>query len=241
MAIFWANTKAKIMQAKIEHKTGITALEAAAFGVMAVVIAVGFYLAATNDDLFRSLYIVEDGFLEYATSFMLFATAVLCSLRLVRDRAYHTKAFTLTYVLIVVLMIFGAGEEISWGQRIFNIESSEFFLSNNRQYETNLHNMEINGVNINKLIFSKGLVLFLILFYLILPWVYRRNGAVARMFDRLYIPVPKVHFGFAMLAAGLIIDLIPSGKKGELNEVCLSIFFFLTLLTPHNKPVVVRD
>ncbi|MEP1522969.1 hypothetical protein [Ascidiaceihabitans sp.] len=229
------------MQAKIELKTGITALEAAAFGVMAVVIAVGFYLAATNEDLFRSLYIVEDGFLEYATSFMLFATAVLCALRLVRDRAYHTKAFALTYVLIVVLMIFGAGEEISWGQRIFNIESSEFFLSNNRQYETNLHNMEINGVNINKLIFSKGLVLFLILFYLVLPWVYRRNGAVARMFDRLYIPVPKVHFGFAMLAAGLIIDLIPSGKKGELNEVCLSIFFFLTLLTPHNKPVVVRD
>ena len=42
---------------------------------------------------------------------------------------------------MALIFIFGAGEEISWGQRIFNVESSEYFLENNAQGETNLHNM----------------------------------------------------------------------------------------------------
>lgn len=38
-------------------------------------------------------------------------------------------------------MIFVGGEEISWGQRVFNFQSSEFFFLRNYQNETNLHNL----------------------------------------------------------------------------------------------------
>ena len=45
-------------------------------------------------------------------------------------------------------------EEISWGQRIFGIESPEWFLKHNRQVETNVHNLVIYGVNLNKVVFG---------------------------------------------------------------------------------------
>lgn len=46
-------------------------------------------------------------------------------------------------VMALVFFVIGA-EEISWGQRIFNIESSEFFLENNSQKEMNFHNLNTN-------------------------------------------------------------------------------------------------
>lgn len=47
------------------------------------------------------------------------------------------------FILCIAWLIF-ALEEISWGQRIFGIESPEFFLEHNYQQETNIHNFFIN-------------------------------------------------------------------------------------------------
>ena len=226
------------VQSSIIRSQKITTVETLFYAFMTIMIAVGLILAAKNEDLFRNLYVVEDGVLEYFTALMLFAVAVVCLMQLLRDRQYHTRSFTVINCLIIALMVFGAGEEISWGQRIFGIEAGEFFLENNRQLETNLHNLSVRGVNINKLIFGKILVSFLVLFYLVLPSLYKRSAKVQALFDRLYIPVPKPHHGIAMLAAGLTITVVASTKRGELNEVCLSIFFFLTILYPQNKIVV---
>jgi hypothetical protein len=223
------------MQSKIVRSVNITAIEAFFYVFLAIVVAIGLMIAAYDEGLYRNTYVVEDGVLEYFTALMLFTVAVICFTRILRDRHAHTKAFVLTNAFIVLLMVFGAGEEVSWGQRIFNVESSEFFLENNRQFETNLHNMSVNGVNINKLIFGKMLALFLVMFYLILPWVYLKKAAVQRLFDRFYIPVPKPHHGIAMLIAALAIHFVASSKKGELNEVCLSVFFFLAIFRPQNK------
>lgn len=43
-------------------------------------------------------------------------------------------------VFIALMFFVIAMEEISWGQRIFDVESSEFFLEHNMQNEINLHN-----------------------------------------------------------------------------------------------------
>jgi hypothetical protein len=223
------------LQSNIIRSGEITFVEGLSYALMSAIIIAGLVIALIDESLFRNIYVVEDGFLEYFTALMLFAVAVVCFTQLVRDYQNHTKAFVIINGIIVLLMVFGAGEEVSWGQRIFGIQSNEFFLENNRQSETNLHNMTINGININKLIFSKGLVLFLILFYLLLPSLYKKKSRVQRLFDGFYIPVPKPHHGIAMLIGGLTIDFIASSKRGELNEVCLSIFFLLTVLKPQNK------
>lgn len=208
---------------------------------MAVVIVVGVSLAYLNEQIFRDYYVVEDGVLEYFTAFLLFCSAMISLWRLSVVR--HSKGwwFLATTGLTFLIMLFGAGEEISWGQRIFNIQSGEFFAENNAQKETNLHNLTVNGVKINKLVFGKMLTLFLVLFYLVLPFLYRRKAGVQKVFDRLYIPVPKTHHGIAMLMAGLSILLVASGKKGELNEVCLSVMFFLTVYQPLNHHIYAKE
>ena len=71
-----------------------------------------------------------------------------------------------------LVFLFGAGEEISWGQRIFNTESSEFFLKNNAQQETNLHNLVVGGVKINKLVFGKGIAIFIVLYLVVFPIIW---------------------------------------------------------------------
>lgn len=43
--------------------------------------------------------------------------------------------------LVALFCLFVAGEEISWGQRLFGYYPAEFFLENNFQQETNLHNL----------------------------------------------------------------------------------------------------
>ena len=46
------------------------------------------------------------------------------------------------YVLCGMAMVFAAGEEISWGQRIFGFATPEFLVPLNEQREFNVHNMD---------------------------------------------------------------------------------------------------
>lgn len=223
------------MQYRFEKSSALTGLEAVCYAVLAVIVAIGFYLALTDETFFRDVYVREDGVLESGTAILFFITGMICLTRMWRGRGAFPRAFFVTNGIIAALMVFGAGEEISWGQRIFGIETTEFFAENNRQYETNLHNLTFYGINLNKLIFGKMLTIFLVLFYLVLPVLYAKKNSVARFFDRKFIPVPKLHLGLFMLAIALVINMVPSSKKGELNEICLGVFFLLTILLPQTR------
>jgi hypothetical protein len=46
------------------------------------------------------------------------------------------------YILLSIGLFFIAMEEISWGQRIFNVSTPELLLSSNLQKEMNIHNLK---------------------------------------------------------------------------------------------------
>lgn len=209
-----------------------TLVEIIAYALLIGIIGVGFYLAVLGDAQFRA-YVVEDGVLETGTAVLMLVGAIIVFVRFLRERRSHPWTFTAFSIFTTILLIFVAGEEISWGQRIFNVESNEFFLNNNIQNETNLHNMAINGVNLNRL-GAKFLSLFLILYYVVLPYFYSRRGAIHRWMSHLCVPVPKIHNGIMLLIFAIVIDQIPSPKRGELNEVCLSIFVILLVAYAQN-------
>ena len=89
---------------------------------------------------------------------------------------------------ISALVLFGAGEEISWGQRLVGWESPEWFLDHNKQNETNLHNLLVFGVNINKMVFAKLLGIGMLLYLVALPLAYRRRPRFREWIDRRAIP-----------------------------------------------------
>ncbi len=136
---------------------------------------------------------------------------------------------------MAIAFFFAAGEEISWGQRIFNIQSSEYFIENNAQHETNLHNMVVDGKKVNKLIFSQLLTIMLVIYLLILPVVYRKVASIKKLANKFAVPIVKWHHTIAFLIATGLIIFVHSGKKWELYELAFAVIFFLIFLNPLNK------
>src|SRR5690606_37028058 len=102
---------------------------------------------------------------------------------------------------------------ISWGQRIFNISSSEFFHQHNAQGETNLHNLVVGDTKINKLIFGTLLGIIIAVYCLVLPTLARKVPAVMKLVDKFAIQIPRGHHVIAYLIIFLLVEINPSPKR----------------------------
>lgn len=132
-----------------------------------------------------------------------------------------------------VSFFFAAGEEISWGQRIFNIASSDYFLEKNLQQEINLHNLVVGGIKLNKLIFSQiltAVLAFYILFLRILAQKTRFFNKAVRQFG---IPLPRWEHVVALLTGTVLVSQYHLLKAGELREFVFAVVFFLIFLRPY--------
>jgi len=179
----------------------------------------------------------EDGLLEMGTFAALIAGAGLFLVRAWSLRNERPKRFVSMLIIAAVVLVFGAGEEISWGQRIFGIETPEYFRAHNAQSETNFHNLVIADVGINKLIFGKLLAVGLICYLIVLPLINYRSKRIAKLINRFAVPVPRFHHTLAILAIVVIVETSPVRKRGEINEYALSSIAFLILLNPANRSI----
>ena len=98
-----------------------------------------FYTAIYCKNIFEN-YWEENGIIEYSQVVLLFLA--ICLLFSVR-RFFYDNNKLLYYLLIIKIigLIYFFGEEISWGQHIFNWETPDSFKRLNNQNETNIHNI----------------------------------------------------------------------------------------------------
>jgi len=85
--------------------------------------------------------IQEDTLIEYSQSLAYFIASVIAFLI---GRNFHRRKFKLygiIYILLSLCFLFIAMEEISWGQRIFNISTPEYLQEHNYQKEITVHNI----------------------------------------------------------------------------------------------------
>jgi hypothetical protein len=213
----------------------LTRTEKLGYSFLFILFIIGIYFAKTDLEFFDTSYAQEDGFAEYGTALMLLSISVLLLSRLFKFWALKPALWKFGVFMMALVFMFGAGEEISWGQRIFNIESSEYFIENNAQQETNLHNMVVGDTKINKLIFSQILTLILVVYLIILPVIYRKYKSIKNLVDMFAVPVPKWHHTIAFLSATALIFAMPSTRKWELYELAFGVIFLLIYLNPLNK------
>ena len=118
---------------------------------------------------FFNLYNItfEDNFLEWATFFFSMLASFIFLARGILG--------SLLACLCSLAWFFFAMEEISWGQRLFSIDSPDFFLAHNYQQELNLHNF-LNPI-IHLLYFPAN---FLLLCFL--TW-FRRVKLVSKLYN----------------------------------------------------------
>ena len=160
----------------------------------------------------------EDGLVEWLTVVGLLGVALELLRRYVGFRQNQTFLWRLVMLGGALLFVFGAGEEISWGQRIFGFGES-LDLSANRQGETNLHNLEVGGFNLNKLIFTYVLGAGLLLYFVGVTAVAPRWAAMRRLLTRAGIPVASWPIVLWLALCALVVVLIPSSRKWECLEL----------------------
>jgi len=202
--------------------------------LLLVTILLGVYWGFGDPQFFTERYMMEDGEIEYGTVILLLASCVLILYRWLKLRKVHSLYFSLISLLIFIGFFFVAGEELSWGQRIIGIETTEYFKENNAQQELNLHNLVISGIKINKLIFGLILTTVILLYIVLLPILYNQMKSFSSLLDRWYIPVPRLRHAVSYLVLTLIISIIPASKNWELLEFGSVLIFFLILWTPVN-------
>src|ERR1043165_5820848 len=90
---------------------------------------------------------VEDGVIENLQVLVLVGAGIV-SAAIARNQFRQNQIrWGFVYAVTAVAFLVMAGEEISWGQRLFDQPTSDFFAQYNKQGETNLHNLNvISGV-----------------------------------------------------------------------------------------------
>jgi len=219
---------------KYVHKD-ISTVEKGILGFILITTLISVAMKYLNNDFFVSIIVTEDGIIEWLTVVGLALTSAVCFRRAVLLKDEKSRLFLFMSILLGLVFFFGAGEEISWGQRIFNTQSSEFFQQHNAQGETNLHNLVVGGKKINKIIFGVGLQLILLIYLLILVPLYKRKQGLKDFMDRFAVPIAKPYQVISYLAALILIQVVlDDPKKGELAEFAGSFLFFLNIAFPYN-------
>jgi hypothetical protein len=203
---------------------------------VAIILIVGYILFYTNVHNFEA-YVHEDGVVEWLTVVGLLAGCFVCLYRFVKLFKHKRGWFLTVTFILMILLFFVAGEEVSWGQRIFGLKTPEFFMEDNAQHEINFHNLVIDGVKLNKVIFSFGLIAALVVYLGIMPILYYKNRKIKNFIDASGVPVPQLYQIISFLLLFIITSLLHHEKNSELLECGAAFLFFLIVLAPKNVSI----
>lgn len=137
-----------------------------------VLIMVSFW----PNDIFK-IIILEDHFIENFQFYILFLGSIL-------SLFFALKSFSKNkYIFFVffLILLFVSGDEVSWGQRIFNVKTLDILSPYNLQNENTIHNLSF---------FDS----FIKLSYLIFPWLcifgglLKKNRIIVNKFISSWIP-----------------------------------------------------
>jgi|SRR6476661_3291521 len=165
----------------------------------------------------------EDNLVEWLTFIFLFTSGILSLITAIRIKSRYNY-FHWFFIAFFAFNLLAGFEEISWGQRVLNIQSGEFFQRYNDQQETNLHNT-FQGVFHIK---TKHIALLALFIYgVVLPWMIRRNALNTRWMDKNFIVIPPSSLMLGFLFATLMMLDFQTGYEEEIGEFYFSICFFL--------------
>jgi len=153
----------------------------------------------------------EDCLFENLTALFFLVASVIC---FIICRVH----FNIFILLLGLLLFTGFGEEISWGQRIFNFETPEAMKKINVQKEFTIHNIVyFNSVDynmktktgINRFLTVNFLFkVFWFIYGILIPLAYLLNKSFAKKANKLRFPVPKISFGVFFLFNYLIMKIL---------------------------------
>lgn len=171
----------------------------------------------------------EDGYIENISALMFFISGIVATF--IAFRSKRLLAPRIVYGILAFLFFFTVGEEISWGQRIFNLETWEIFNESNVQNENNLHNLF--GYMFDH-VFIAGV--FIVGFAI--PFITKYNRFIRRLWRHFSLPIASLGLALGFLIISLmhhytiykIFNEQPYLRIAELRELLTSIALFLLMI-----------
>ena len=192
------------------------------------------YLASfvLDDDLVAFLT-EEDHLYEVVGATALFLTGVFFLVAYFRSH-HLPKLVRLSFIVLTLLFFFGAGEEVSWGQRIFGFEVDGQGV--NLQAETNFHNLTIFDIRTADIAMRDMFNAFWFGFTFAVPLAAAYSSRVSQWARRVIVIVPwsfgvlfLLNYGFSKIAKLLVrldVDVAYTDQAvTEIRETNFSIFF----------------
>ncbi|MBC8509956.1 MAG: hypothetical protein H8D34_34345 [Chloroflexi bacterium] len=209
--------KAHPIFADKQHKSVIS------FGsnISALVILFSWLFLKDNFFLYK-----EDGFFEWLTAIFYFCAAfILFFISRKKDRIYKIAFIVFALGALLIGM-----EEISWGQRIFSLNTPDLLNEYNIQQETNLHNIVFLGPTLSIIYRLANLVIGSLLIL---------NHTVRNLFHRHpifqnfvgLVPSSEIYVVGYLIIVLNFFPILP----GELHEQLIALFCFSYALYQYSR------
>ncbi len=218
------------------HRAARNASRAQLAALIAVeVIALAMCVVAATSERTWAAIAQEDGTIEWAT-FVAYVTAAGWLVVVVR-RLAPSWWFQGACLLLAAFCIVVAGEEISWGQRLFGFKPPDVFLERNFQQELNVHNVLMNERGLGFALESKHLVMAIVLGFCI-AWPILVRQRRFHVFAPLAPPLAFAPLGLAVFAAELTYKVELTGEGAELIAGLIFLASALVSVRPRPRSVI---
>jgi hypothetical protein len=207
------------------HRTARATPSVLAALVAVEVIALALCVLAGLSERTWATIAQEDGLVEWATFLSFFVAAGWLVVGVRKKSA--SVMFKVACLLLAAFCVVVAGEEISWGQRLFGFKPPDVFLERNFQQEMNLHNVLMDERGLGFKLESKHLVMAIVAgFCGAWPWLVRRKRF--EVFGPLAPPLALAPLAVGVIAAQLAYDVELTGEGAELIAGLIFLAFALT-------------
>ncbi|MFL5709982.1 MAG: hypothetical protein ACJ77Y_13465 [Chloroflexota bacterium] len=208
-----------------EREWWLTRQRALLIAAIPIALAIAGILAVP----FKSAYRVlanEDGIAEWLQVLALVVLFVIYLRLAVRLWRSGHRVYAVLFVVAAGGVFFIAGEEISWGQRIFGVATPEELEEINNQGETNIHNIGplLRIFNIVVLVVSAGACVMPLLRWTV--WRDRARGLAGYLFIPPLALIPAFGFAFAYRAIRLVFLPEPRYVISRYAEIAELSFYF---------------
>lgn len=152
--------------------------------------------------------------------FWLFALATLFFGRLV----LRTSPYRLFFVILALSCFYVTMEEISWGQRVFDLSTPEFFAKHNIQKETNFHNLLTGPVaTLTKDVITYSLSAGILFYGVFFPLAVMQRWKAAQLLMKMGIAPPPL-FLWPFFACGAFLELgLFNFNETEVAEMLIAV------------------
>lgn len=207
-----------------------------------VVLSLSYFIYMVADVNQKLSLTVEDGPYEVTGAIFFLLASILFFTTFFKSKTNKNIFF----LLLGLLFLFAFFEEISWGQRVFNLSTPQYMQEINMQKELNIHNLKIFHGLTEEGTRKSGWILFLnmdrlfsIFWFtccLLIPFLYKINNQSKKYLDQINFPIIPLSIGSFFLlnyfSARLLFqfDNMPIQRLTEVKESNFAFLFFIVAI-----------